>query len=337
MGDDMDIKRTTIDDFEKIDIMTDDGGRFSLLSLGATVYDWTTPSGVNIVAAYEKFDDYKKPGMYLGTTVGPNAGRIQNGSFTIGGERYQTEEKDSNFLHSGKEGLSFKVFEVKRCEITQEDTIVVFSLDYIHSVLPGRQTFTVTYRIRDRRMSIEYEATSDKETIINLTNHCYFNLNGTFDQPIDDHALTTEASRVTTVDEELLAKDIMHVEGSLLDFRTKRFLKDAYEAPELNNHPVGGVDHFFLFDEDDKKEAVLFAENSNRKLTVSFTMPGLTVYTSNTPKDNLLKSGTPLLKHGAVCLEPEYNPNAVNDERFEVSIAKKGQSYHETIVYELEE
>ncbi len=333
----MDIKRTTIDDFEKIDIFTDTGGTVSLLSLGATVYDWTTPSGVNIVAAYESIDDYRESGMYLGTTVGPNAGRIQNGAFTIGGERYQTDEKDSNFLHSGKEGLSFKVFDVKQCEVTQEGAIIVFGLDYVHSVLPGRQTFTVTYRIRDNQMSIEYDATSDKETIVNLTNHCYFNLNGTFDRPIDDHALKTDASRVTTVNEKLLAEDIMHVEGSLLDFRSKRFLKEAYDAPELDNHPVGGVDHYFLFAEDEKKEAMLFAENSNRKLTVSFTMPGLTVYTTNTPKDNILKSGTKLSKHGAVCLEPEYNPNAVNDERFELSIAKEGHPYHEKITYVLEE
>jgi aldose 1-epimerase len=333
----MDIQRTKVRDFEKIDVVTDNGGRISLLSLGATVYDWTTPSGTGIVAAYDDMEDYRHPGMYLGTTVGPNAGRIPDGTFTLGGKRYETDEKESHFLHSGKEGLSFKVFDVRRLDVEDGEAVVTFHLDYVHSVLPGRQTITVTYRIRDNRMAIDYHATSDEETIVNLTNHCYFNLNGSFDVPVNDHTLKTPASHVATADENILTDDIIHVDGTLFDFRKRRFLKEAYADPALARHPIGGVDHFFLFSEDEEKWAKLHATESDRTLTVRFTMPGLTVYTTNTPKDNTLKSGTRMIKHGAVCLEPEYNANAVNDSRFEKSTAKEGHPYRETIVYELEE
>lgn len=333
----MDIQRTTIKDFEKIDVVTDNGGRISLLSLGATVYDWTTPSGTGIVAAYDDIEDYRHPGMYLGTTVGPNAGRIPGGTFTLGGKRYETGEKTSHFLHSGKEGLSFKVFDVRRLEVDDKEAVVAFHLDYVHSVLPGRQTIDVTYRIGDNRMAIDYHATSDRETIVNLTNHSYFNLNGTFDVPVDDHMLKTPASHVATADENILTDDVIHVDGTLFDFRKQRHLNEAYDDPALAHHPIGGIDHFFLFSGEEKKRATLHAADSDRTLTVSFTMPGLTVYTTNTPKDNMLKSGTRMIKHGAVCLEPEYHANAVNDTRFVMSTAKEGQPYQETIVYELEE
>jgi len=325
------------DDVYQITVKTPDGEVFEFLSIGASLIRWQMSDGTDIVAAYQDLNDYYRPGMYLGTTVGPLAGRISRLDFSISGTKVQIVDSVPNFLHSGHLGLSFRNFRIKEIRCEDETFLVSFQTEYSHPSLPGEVLININYKVKDGALDIEFLADSSEDTILNLTNHSYFNLDGDFSGNLDNHVLKINASRVVLVDEQMLGKEIIGVGGTVFDLRTPKPLKDVIDRQELKLQGTNGLDHYFLLDRERDCDIELASLLSGRKLKVSSTYPGITVYTTNMPKDTPIQQGQTLAFHGAVALEPQYQSNAINDHRFENYLLHKGLKYHHQIKYRLEE
>lgn len=313
------------------------GCEYAFINIGASLTKWITKDQVNIVASYLNYNDYFKPGMYLGTTIGLTSGRINQAAFVLDGLNYSLKESKIHFLHSGSNGISFKPFLWKIIKNEEKEAIIEFSLEHVSNVLPGKQEIKVTYIILDSEIKVMFEVSSDSTTLCNLTNHSYFNLDGDFDFGLKNHQLKLGCSKVVLVNEEFIGQEIKDVSKSPFDFRKKRSVYDAINKDELILTIAKGLDHFFLFDKEITSQIELSSSKSGKTLKMSTSYPGVTVYTTNYPSKKKIQNFLPLLFHGAIALEPHFQTNAINDSRFEGYILHKDESYSHFITYKLEE
>jgi aldose 1-epimerase len=333
--DEVDIMRTTTeklpDGVLRVSVVSPEGTRYEVLSTGATLTGWTTPDGIGIVAAYADRNGYRKPGMYLGTTVGLTAGRIRDGRFTIDGIRYEAPHgKVLHYLHSGAEGISFREFDLVSIK-DNEESVVVFRLPSAPNLFGASVTVTVTYVFSRSGIRIVLEAVTDRPILCNLTNHSYFNLSGDFDRPVDDHELRVAGDRIVLVDDEMMATDVVPVAGTMFDYRTMKPLMPVVLDAALQKQGARGVDHYFLSDGSGGPIASLRSGRSGLVLDVETTYPGTTVYTTNYPTDAPLRSGRPLVRHAAVAIEPQFQSNGINDSRFHDYTLRPGENYRHEI------
>lgn len=325
------------DDVLEITVKTPDNEVFSFLTIGASLTKWQMKDGTQIVASYKDYNDYYQLGMYLGTVVGPITGRLESDMLEISGMQYKLTDKVPNFLHSGHLGLSFRNFQIKEIRAEEDVFLVSFHTTYGHPSLPGELLVIVNYRIALCNLEIEFLVQSTEDTLANITSHSYFNLDGDFSQGLENHYLTINADKVVTVDENMIGKDIIQVDDTVYDFRNQVFLPDVLDSMTLIEQGTYGLDHYFLLKESRLYDVMLFSSKSNRKLYIESTYPGITVYTTNMPKDNLLHNGDKMKFHGAVAMEPHYQSNAANDKRFAGYLLEKDKTYHHTINYRVEE
>ncbi len=322
---------------KEIEITTESGMKLVFLSTGATLRSWKTADNTEIVAGYLMHEDYLDPGMYLGTTVGPLAGRIKNGEFDFLGKHYRMDDINPHFLHSGKYGFSFQEFAVDVKQETGDVMKIGFSLEYRHPVLPGEMQVSVDYTIKGNELGITYMVKATDSCLCNLTNHSYFNLEGTFDQDIRDHYLEIESDKVVMVDDEVLGSDIIDVASTPFDFRHPKNVFEAATSPELKRLVTNGIDNYFLLRENRDHDLILYSRKSRKRLTIRSTYPGITVYTTNFPNQKHLQNGKPLAMHGAIAMEPHFQSNAINDRRFAGYILPAEKTYQHKIIYLLEE
>ncbi|MGE0003727.1 MAG: hypothetical protein AB7S88_04635 [Candidatus Izemoplasmatales bacterium] len=322
---------------EECVVTTPKGVLFSFLNVGATWLKWQLKDGTDLVARYLEMDQYRKPGMYLGTTVGPNAGRIENAIFSLNGVRYEMGTSPANFLHSGKYGISFQPFElVEHLEVNGVATLK-YHLEVEETGFPGKRSYDITYVVSNDGVKIYFDATSDELTLCNLTNHAYFNLEGDFSGNAAYHQLQVNASCVVMVNDEFIGKTIVPIQESVLDFSQGANVVGMASQPLLDQHEVKGVDHYFIFDSSLSKRAILSSMRSGRQLTMETDYPGVTVYSTNYPNDTLIQTGEVLGFRSCVCLEASYASNAINDSRLEAGLCGPDRPYHHWISFTLEE
>jgi len=309
-----------------------------IMTYGGTVTSIRTPDKEgnmdNVVLGFDSLDKYLAGVPYFGALIGRYGNRIEDGIFSVDGKEYELATNDGdNHLHGGEKGFDKRLWDAKALEDGS------LQLHYLsedgEEGYPGNLDVTVFYTLtNDNELKIEYEATTDKATPVNLTNHSYFNLSGHPDSTILDHQLKIKAQEYTPVNDELIPTgELAQVEGTPFDFT--EFHKIGTRIDQVE----GGYDHNFVLDRTAGDSlfhaATVYSPASGRELKVFTTEPGLQFYSGNF-LDGSLKGpdGTPFVKHAALCLETQHFPNSPNEPDFPSTILQPGETYQTTTIYQ---
>ncbi|MDF9297250.1 aldose epimerase family protein [Geobacillus stearothermophilus] len=275
----------------------------------------------NVVLGFDQFEPYLTNAPYFGAVIGRVAGRIQGASFELEGVTYRlAKNENNNHLHGGLNGFHRVLWEA---EPIQRDNAVGIIFSYTspdgEEGYPGTVNVQVTYWLdNDNEWKITYRAHSDQTTLLNLTNHTYFNLSGNLKRDILDHTLTIQSSRVLELNEELIPTGrVFDVAGTPFDLRQGKAIREAVESGHPQIELVGGgYDHPFWLDRHHDKEIVLYDQESGRMLTVETDEVGVVVYTSNQLPEGMDLGGVPSKKYLGVCLETQGLPDAIHHLQF---------------------
>lgn len=293
---------------------------------------------VDVILGHDSLKTYLAREEYFGAVVGRYGNRIARGKFPLDGKTYQLEINNGvNTLHGGLNGFYKKVWEGKQIN-DHTLTLSYFSKDG-EAGYPGNLTVKVTYSLEDdNSLKISYSATTDKATVINLTNHAYFNLNGAGDNTILDHLLTLEADEYTPVDTTLIPTGKLEkVAGTPFDF-TKAKLIGANindKDPQLKNGK--GYDHNWVLRKGTglRKAATVSSSNTGIVMDVLTEEPGIQFYSGNflTGKTNDGKGKADYRYRSAFCLETQHFPDSPNQPSFPSTVLKPGAVYQTSTVY----
>lgn len=319
------------------------GMSISMIDLGAVLQSAIVPdkngNKLDVTLGYDEVKPYEAGMNCFGSTIGRHANRIKGGTFTINGVKYQLFINDGiNNLHSAPNGFHIRMFEA---EIVGDDA-VKFTMDSPEGDqgFPGHAVCSVTYSLtEDNAMVLSYEAESDKDTVMNMTNHAYWNLNGFADGSVEKHLLKISAVNYTPLlPNQTPCGDVVPVEGTPFDFR--EFKEIGQDINEENEQlAIGnGYDHNFMIDgEGMRVHAVLKGEKSGMTMTVCSDLPALQIYTGNGLNVSVPgKGGAMYVKHGGIALETQYVPDALNLPQFESPILKAGEKYLTKTIYKFE-
>jgi aldose 1-epimerase len=295
----------------------------------------------DVVLGFSSIQDYLKAGPYFGALIGRYGNRIANGRFSIDGQIFQLATNNGvNHLHGGKVGFNAVVWDAKQIN-SQTLELSYLSLDYEEGY-PGNLNVKVTYQLTDsNELQISYEATTDKATIINLTHHSFFNLQGEGNGTINDHLLTINADKYTPVGEGLIPTgELAKVEGTPFDFKNQKAIGHDLYTPNEQFDLAKGYDHNFVLirnhpDSRGLVQAAIVEEPmSGRVMEVCTSEVGLQFYGGNflNGKD-VGKSGKPYLYRSAFCLEAQHYPDSPNQPNFPSTILKPGETYHSLCIY----
>ncbi len=297
----------------------------------------------DVALGYKDYAGYLTAKDYLGCLVGRYANRIAKGEFTLDGKKYAlTKNNGPNTLHGGPTGFQTRLWTPKVVPGTDGDTL---ELTYVskdgEEGYPGTLTARVVYSLRaDGGLVIDYTATTDAPTIVNLTSHAYFNLAGEGEGTILDHQLQIEADTFTPVDATLIPTGEMKpVAGTPFDFRQPTAIGARIGQDDEQLRRGGGYDHNFVL-RGKAGELRLVARaiepKSGRELEVYTTEPGLQFYSGNFLDGSITgKSGKPYLKRGAFCVEAQHYPDSPNRPEWPSVVLRPGQTYRHTTVYRL--
>jgi len=315
------------------------GVQVKISNYGGTVTSWTTPDKNgkmdNILLGFDSLSGYLKRPPYFGALIGRYGNRIAKGKFKIDTATYILATNDGkNHLHGGVKGFDKVVWDV----VEPTDSIPSITLNYLakdgEEGYPGNLKVTVKYTLTDNNeLTIEYDAETDKPTVLNLTQHNYYNLAGDHNS-ILNHSLQIDADNFTPVDSTLIPTgEIKTVKGSAFDFTTATKIGARIDSVK------GGYDHNWVLNKKDNSlqlVATLSEETSGRKMEVYTTEPGLQFYSGNFLdgkfKDN---AGKGFQKHSALCLETQHFPNSPNQPSFPTTLLKPGEKYHSVTKYKV--
>jgi aldose 1-epimerase len=293
----------------------------------------------DVVLGFDNLDGYVAnfngpSDAFFGALIGRYANRIAHGSFTLDGKKYSLPlNNGENSLHGGPHGFNNVVWKAK--PITNGVELSYLSKDG-EAGYPGSLTATVRYTLIKGDLRIEYSATTNQDTVLNLTNHSYFNLAGQGD--ILNHQLTLHASRFTPVDAGLIPTgELKPVDGTPFDFRKPTAVGERINASDDQLHLGHGYDHNWVLDSGGGKlaeAAEVYDPASGRVLKVLTDQPGIQFYSGNFLDGSIHgKNGTPYQLHAALCLETQHFPDSPNHPAFPSTELKPGESYHTTTVF----
>ena len=294
----------------------------------------------DVVLGYDKLEGYYVNSANFGATIGPNANRIANAAFTLDGVEYRLDANNGpNNLHSHS-GLGYhkKVWEAE-----ETDNGVAFTIEGPDGEMgfPGNKKITVEYSLtEDNELMIHYHAASDKNTIINMTNHTYFNLAGHGAGEIYDHILTLNAENYTPVVAGAIPTgEIASVTGTPLDFTKPKRIGDEIDADFEQLKLTGGYDHNWVLDgeEGTMRHIATVEEPVSGRIMKTYTdLPGVQFYAGNAMKRDTGKDGAVYNKRYGLCLETQYYPNTANEPSFPSAVYGPDREYDTTTIYKFE-
>jgi len=317
-----------------------------IITYGGIVVSLKVPDkagkSADIVLGFDSLDDYVKisnapeGNPFFGAIIGRYANRIAKGRFTLDRKEYSLPiNNPPNSLHGGPHGFNNVVWKGK--QIPNGVELTYLSKDG-EAGYPGNLTATVRYTLVNSALRIDYFATADKHTVVNLTNHSYFNLAGQGQGDILNHMLTLHASRTTSVDATLIPTgELRPVANTPFDFTKSTRVGDRIDADDEQIRFGKGYDHNWVLDSQGGKlfdAAEVYEPTTGRVLRVSTTEPGTQLYTGNFLDGTLRgKGGATYVRRGALCLETQHFPDSPNHPKFPSTELKPGQRYHTVTVF----
>lgn len=290
---------------------------------------------VDVCLGYDTLIEYEEDEFYLGASVGRYANRIEKGEFCLNGKKYslpQNEKDFPNHIHGGYEGFSDKIWNV---ETTNDSLVFTYRFLDGEEGYPGNMDVTMTYTWDDEdRLIIDYKAVSDADTIINFTNHSYFNLSGKSEELILDHELVIYADKMLPVDPNSIPLgEIADTKGTVFDFSYKHKIGDRINEDNEQLIIGKGYDHNYVFGNSDMKEmAYLYCDKTGISMTCSSTEPGMQFYSGNNLK-TAGKNGDKYPKNAGLCLETQKYPDSINHEEYPTPVLKAGEEFESTTIY----
>jgi len=313
------------------------GIEVSIINYGGIITSIKAPNkkGVleNIVLGYDSLAQYIETSPYFGAIVGRYGNRIANGQFSLDGKAYSLAKNNGpNSLHGGLKGFDKVVW---NATTVSNDDSVSLVLSYLSKDMeegfPGNLETTVRYTLNsDNKLDIVYEATTDKKTIVNLTNHSYFNLSGNIKNDILDHQLQIDADSLVPVDEFMIPTgDIAMIENTPFDFRMFKAIGDDIDADNEQLKLGSGYDHCWVLNNQNegfRLIATVYHESSGRELEVFSDEPGVQLYTGN-HLEGLHKKRT------GFCLETQHYPDSPNQVNFPSVVLNPNEKYSSKTSY----
>lgn len=297
------------------------GGAITKIAMASDHYD------ENLVLAYERIEDYFNNGCYLNTIIGRTSNRIKNGTFTLNNQTITVDLNNGpNNLHGGHDCLTYANFEVTPMS---SGYMLTATLPHQEDGFPGNLLVKVYYTLEQNHFKVTYEATTDQDTIVNLTQHTYFNLSGNLKETIYTHELQINADQVAEVDENLsFTTKLYDVKDTLFDFNQPTLINpDSKEVLPLFEQ-TSGYDHLYVLS--NSNEAVTFKHvDSNRTLKISTTSPSMQFYAGNFLTSDLIFENHLIgEEHLGACFETHLIPFD-----FESQVLKPGEQYWQQTVF----
>ena len=293
----------------------------------------------DVVLGYDELGKYEDNFDMLGTTVGRNVNRIEKGRFTIDGVEYQLEinENDNNIHSSMTHGFHKVLWEAE--SFSDDSVSFTYHSPDMENGFPGNLDISLTYTLTDTgALILSYYGTTDKKTLVNLTNHSYFNLSGYETGNILDTIVWINAEQFTPVRKGIIPTgEIRDVAGTPMDFRKPRAIGQEIHADDEQLKLVYGYDHNFVlkgFGKGLRKAATAESPKSGIRMTVYTDLPGLQFYAGNTTRDIIGKGGVLITKNSGFCMESHYYANSINTPNFPQPILDKGGLYKTTTIYQ---
>lgn len=321
----------------------DHGMKLSCSNLGCLVTEISVPNKKgrfeNVVLGFTSADEYIKNKTYFGALIGRVAGRIANAEFEMDGKSYTLPKNEGqNHLHGGIKGLHERIWTAE--PISKKDAIGI-QFSYIsedgEEGYPGNVYLKVTYVLNnDNQWIFTCEGRTDQKTLLNITNHSYFNLSGDAKNDILKHELSLKSDRFLTLDQGLLPTgEIKKVDNTVFDFRNGRKILDGKLSKDPQNILAGhGYDHPFFLTDHFNKEIVLKEYNSGRVLTIETDQPCVVVYTGNQIQGEYVTAeGVKAKKYLALCLETQGLPDAIHHPEFPSVVTSPDYPYKSKTIY----
>jgi aldose 1-epimerase len=321
------------------------GMTMQVINLGGVITSLTAPDRngkfEDVVLGYDSLAGYIAKGSFFGALVGRYGNRIGNAKFVLDGKTFELEKNNGpNNLHGGAKGFDKRVWTI---EEMPTDNGAAIKLSYTSADMeggfPGNLQTQVIYHLTDsNELKINYRATTDKKTIVNLTNHTYFNLSGNTQNDILNHELMINADRFVPVDAGLIPLGpLKDVSGTPFDFRTPTVIGARIDKDDEQLKVGKGYDHCWVLSNpgDSAKVAATVHDPSNgRVLSVYTTEPGIQVYTGNFLDGSVTgKYGSVYMKRFAICLETEHFPDSPNKKDYPSVVLNPGEVYKTQTVY----
>lgn len=331
----IDKKQTKVGQVELV-TLKNDCIELILTSYGAAIYQFIV-DGNPVHMAPKNLDQFLTDELYYGKTVGRTSGRMLTPGFHLNHHFYPiTPNHGTNAkLHGGPKGFSYQHFSIKQMNYNNNEVTCSFMYfsKHMEEEFPGNLEVTVTYTLnRYNEVKIKYEATSDKDTLCNLTNHIYFNLSRK-NEKVLDHEMMVAADQYLEIDENVMIKSKKDVTDSVFDFRKEKNVGEVIES--FKNDPLLGLDHTFLLNR--KDHCVTLSEPSFAyKMICSTTYPAVVIYTHNQPSRKQLEQIKHDGFHSGITLEFLNEPGGIHYPFLNSSILKKNELYHHEIVFKFE-
>jgi aldose 1-epimerase len=321
------------------------GSSIKIITLGGIITEWYMRDNngnlADVVLGFDTLNPYLEVGPYFGALIGRVGNRIANAQFTLDGTTYQLAANNgSNNLHGGPLGFDKKVWSATTVEDVNGPILKLHLLSEDGDQgFPGNLDITVTYQFtHSDELTVDYFATTDKATPVNLTQHCYFNLAGKGD--ILSHKMQIFADHINAVNEaQIPVGEPMPVANSPFDFCSSRPIGALINADHEQIKNGFGYDHNFLINQKTYKELTLAArveeETSGRVLEVFTQEPGVQFYSGNFLDGSLIGKGTIYQKRTGFCLEPQHAPDSINQPQFPSIVLRPGEEYKTRTVFKL--
>jgi aldose 1-epimerase len=321
------------------------GVQARIMTHGGALVSLLTPDRqgnlADIVLGHDSLEPYlsRATAPYFGALIGRYGNRIARGQFSLGGQTHSlTLSEPPNTLHGGDRGFDLRLWQARPFVSAEGPAL---ELTYIspdgEEGFPGRLETTVTYTLTENALKLEYRATTDAATVVNPTNHTYWNLSGDAQRDILGHDLQIDAAHFTPVDETLIPTgELRPVAGTPFDFRTPHPVGERVDAVDAQLGFTGGYDHNFALHERTGLEpaCTLYDPESGRELLVLTTEPGLQVYSGNFLDGSIVGKGAQRYGHRrAMCLETQHFPDAPNQPHFPSTVLEPGQTFTSQTIY----
>ena len=314
------------------------GAYIEVLDFGARIHKLVVPNRdgelTDVCLSVATMEDYEEERAYYGSICGRVANRICEGKFTLNDVDYQLAINNGpNHLHGGAVGYSHKVW---KSAVKDDKLVLTMESPDGEENYPGNLTLTVTYSwSEDNEIGILYEATCDQDTLLNVTNHTYFNLNGEGTSTVLNHELFIDADAITPVNHNLLPTgELLPVEGTPFDFRTIHTIGKFIESDYPQLADCGTYDHNFVVNGTGLREAaILQSKDSGIRVTCFTDQPGIQIYVAASESDYVGKFGEHYPRQASVCLETQHYPDSINHPNFPSVVLKAGEAFRSKTLY----